>query len=371
VFFAHGLLFASWAAHIPHVRQTLGLSYATLGLVLLATPVGSVCSMALTGRLLPTRGSRRLIGICLVGYCAAGPLVGLATSPLVLAAALFTWGAFQGSLDVAMNTQAVAVERDQGRHLMPSFHGAWSVGAFAGAGAGVLGVALHVSLSAQLLVLALPILAAAVVLQPHLIGRAAERSAHDGPAPAAHRRAPFSRVTITLGAIALASMLCEGATADWSAVYLRGPVHVDAAIAGLGYAAFALVMAAVRLTGGGLLARVPACRLLPALALVATAAMSVALAADTAPTALIGFAALGAGVALVVPAVFSAAGNLAGLAPGVGIAIVSACGWAGFVCGPPLIGALASLAGLHLALAVIPVLTLIIALATARVSALR
>ena len=162
-------------------------------------------------------------------------------------------------------------------------------------------------------------------------------------------------------------MLCEGATADWSAVYLRGPVHADPATAGLGYAAFALVMAAVRLSGGRLLVRLPTNRLLPTLAALGTAAMAIALAADTQLTALIGFAFLGAGLALVVPTVFSAAGNLPGLAPGIGIATVSAYGWAGFVCGPPLIGTLAGISGLRAALAVIPALTLIITLVTARV----
>jgi hypothetical protein len=371
IFLSHGLLFASWTAHIPHVKHALGLSDSTLGLVLLGTPVGSVCSMLITGRLLPVIGSRKLIGTCLLGYCMAGPLVGLAGTPLVLAVALFTWGAFQGSLDVAMNTQAVAVERRQGRHLMPSFHGVWSIGSFAGAGAGALAVAAHVSLTPQLLVLAFPVLSAAAVLSHSLIAHQDERSADERPDTTTFGRPPLARATVVLGAVAFSSMLCEGAIADWSAVYLRGPVHVDPATAGLGYAAFSLVMAAVRLSGGRLLARLPAQRLLPTLAALATAAMTIALVADTQLAALIGFACLGAGVALVVPTVFSAAGNLPGLAPGVGIATVSACGWAGFVCGPPLIGTLAGLTGLRLALAVIPAFTLIITITTAHADAMR
>jgi predicted MFS family arabinose efflux permease len=153
-FISHGLLFASWTAHIPHVKLTLELSDSSLGLVLLATPVGAIFAMLIARRLLPMLGSRALIRMCLLGYCAAGPFVGLASSPLLLVVALFMWGAFQGSLDVAMNTQAIAVERSQRRHLMPSFHGAWSVGSFAGAGVGAIAVAAHVSLASQLVVLA-------------------------------------------------------------------------------------------------------------------------------------------------------------------------------------------------------------------------
>ena len=362
-FVAHGLLFASWTAHIPQVKAHLGLSDAALGLILLATPVGSVLSMVITGRLLPAHGSRRLIRVCLLGYCAAGPLVGLADSRVLLAAALFTWGAFQGSLDVAMNTQAVAVQNAQGRHLMPGFHGSWSVGSFAGAGVGTLAVALHVSLTPQLLVLAFPVLGAFAVLSGSMIGH---DDAGDRDTARASGRSHLPRAAFALGAIAFATMLCEGATADWSAVYLRGSLHLNGGISGLGYATFAFTMAAVRLGGGRLLAAVHPNRLLPALATVATLGMTVGLITDDPLTALIGFACLGMGMALVIPTVFTAAGRLPGLPEGVGIAAVSAFGWAGFVCGPPLIGQLASVGGLRAALAVIPTLAFAITIATAR-----
>ncbi len=97
--------------------------------------------MFVAARLLPRFGSRRLVQASLLGYCIAGPLVGLAGSLPALFAALFAWGAFQGTLDVSMNTQAVTVERAARRPLMSGFHASWSIGAFAGAGIGVLGVA--------------------------------------------------------------------------------------------------------------------------------------------------------------------------------------------------------------------------------------
>ena len=114
VFVAHGLLFASWTAHIPHVMRHLGLSDGTLGLALLGAPAGSVAAMLLASYLIPRLGSRRMVQVALVGYCATGPLVGLTGSLAALFGALFIWGAFQGTLDVAMNTQAIAVERAAG-----------------------------------------------------------------------------------------------------------------------------------------------------------------------------------------------------------------------------------------------------------------
>lgn len=391
-FISHGLLFASWAAHIPHVKAQLGLTDAALGLALLGAPVGSVLAMLACTRLLPRLGSRRMVQISLLGYCAAGPLVGIAGSLVLLFAALFCWGAFQGTLDVSMNTQAVAVERAAGRPLMPGFHASWSIGAFAGAGIGAAGVALGMSLTQQLLLLAVPVLAICGPLTLRMLsdadrdrpaGRTREtRTARDAgragqSVPDAGRqvtgrlalRVPVP--VLILGAIAFASMLCEGASADWGSVYLHGSLGASAAVAGLAYTAFSLTMVVVRLSGNTLLARFRPYRLLPALAAVAAAGFTAGLIIGGIAATIAGFGCLGIGLALVVPSVNSASGRLPGRSPGAAIAMVSSFGWAGFVFGPPIIGELAAATSLAAALAVLPVLAACIVVATARAHALR
>lgn len=371
VFVSHGLLFASWTAHIPQVKDRLGLSDGTLGLALLGAPIGSVLAMFVVARLLPRFGSRRLVQVSLLGYCISGPLAGIAGSLPALFAALFAWGAFQGTLDVSMNTQAVTVERAAGRPLMSGFHASWSIGAFAGAGIGALGVAAGLSLAPQLLLLAVPVLLIAGGLTTRMLP---DPAAPAGPAagqPPPRRAVRLSRPVLVLGAIAFASMLCEGASADWASVYLRGSIHVSAGEAGLGYTTFALAMVVVRLSGNRLLARFRRRWLLPVLAAIATAGFTAGLLGGTAATVIAGFGFLGIGLALVIPSVNSAAGRLPGLSPGTAIAMVSAWGWAGFVFGPPVIGQLASATSLTAALGVLPVLTACIVAGTARARALR
>jgi MFS family permease len=146
-------------------------------------------------------------------------------------------------------------------------------------------------------------------------------------------------------------------------VYLRDSLGASVGVAGLGYTAFALAMVAVRMFGNRLLHRYGSRRLLPALAGIATIGFAAALLADTAPAGIAGFFLLGAGVGAVVPSAFSAAGRLPGVHPGVGVAAVSGLGWAGFVCGPPVIGQLAGAISLPAALALVPVLTAGIAIA--------
>lgn len=371
-FVSHGLLFASWTAHIPQVKDRLHLTDAGLGLALLGAPVGSVVAMLVVARILPGLGSKRMVQISLLGYSLASPLVGLAGSLAALFAALFAWGAFQGTLDVSMNTQAVTVERAAGRPLMSGFHACWSIGAFAGAGIGALGVGAGLSLTPQLLLLAIPVLLIAGGLTTLMLPDPASTELANTGEPAGGQDRPrltvarLSRPVLVLGAIAFASMLCEGASADWASVYLRGSIHVSAGEAGLGYATFALMMVLVRLSGNWLLTVFDRRRLLPALAIVASAGFAGGLLGGSPASVLAGFGCLGVGLALVIPTVNSTAGRLPGLSPGAAIAMVSAWGWAGFVLGPPIIGELASATSLTAALGILPVLAACIAYGTGR-----
>lgn len=340
----------------------LGLSDAGLGLTLLGAPVGSVISLAVAGALLPRVGSRGLIRASLAVYCLAGLLVPAAGSPVALFGALLAWGFGQGALDVSMNTQAVYVERAAGRPVMSGLHGAWGLGAFAGAGLGTASVALGVGLLAQLAVLGPLALAAALAGSLRLL----PDEAHDPPDWTGRRWSLPPTVLVLLAVAAFASMLCEGAVADWSAIYLRGTTHAAAAVGGLGYTLFALALLALRLAGNRLTHRRPARRLVPALAVLGAAGSGLGLATGGTAATLVGLALLGAGLALVVPSVFAAAGRLPGRHPGRSVATVSGLGWVGFVAGPPFIGALAGASSLRLALVLLPVLTLLTAAVTAR-----
>jgi fucose permease len=359
-FFCHGLYFASWTAHIPHVKAALGLSESALGLVLLSAPLGVVSAMAVAARVLPRFGSRLSTRGAVIGYCLSGPFVGLASSPALLFAALFVWGAFQAVLDMGMNTQGIALEDVQHRRIMSGLHGFWSLGSFAGAAIGAVAVSAGVSLTAQLVALSLPILVAVLGLSVWMV--------EDPEMPPV--ALVFSRAILTLAAVAFAGLLCEGAAADWSAVYLRGDLHTSAGFAGLGYTAFSLTMVTVRLAGNRLFTYARPSRVLPALAAVSTLGFGASLLVHDPAATLAGFACLGVGLGLIVPSTFSAAGRLPGVNTGAGVSSVAGLSYSGFVCGPPLIGALAGLSSLRSALVLLPVLTAVVAVLTARSRAL-
>jgi fucose permease len=361
VFVVHGVLFASWTAHIPQVKNHIGLDNRELGVALVGAPIGSALAILAAASLLHRFGSPAVMRVALLGYCASGPLVGLAGSLAALLGALALWGAFMGLLDISMNTQAVSVERLLSRQLMTGLHGSWSIGSFAGAGLGALGVAIGLSLSVQLVVLGIAGVLVGIAVSSGLVADPPPLVAADQDVPV-HR---FSRAVVVLGLIAAASMLAEGAAADWAAVYLKGTAHASAAIAGLGYAVFALAMVVVRFAGHRLLETYSARRLLPALAVFAIVGFGAGLLTGRVVVAMVGFATLGIGLGLVVPAVFSACGRLTGISAGTAIATASGFGWLGFLLGPPLIGQLAGVSSLPVALGLVPVLLLAIAASTA------
>lgn len=367
VFATQGMLFASWTAHIPLVAAKLGLDNGTLGTALLGAPIGSVAAMVITGWLLPRLGSAVLVRATLIGYLLSGCLIGLADGALSLFGALALWGFFQGSLDVAMNTQGVTVERGYRRPLMSGLHGGWSIGGLLGALIGATAVARGVDLLPQLIIVGAVLLVINLVLTPAMRGDRNQPADHQS----AVRRRVFSRAVLILGGVSLACMLCEGAAADWSAKYLHGSLGAPAGFAGLAYAAYLAAMVIVRLAGGWLLKRYPTRVLLPILALAATVVMTVALLIGHPVVAVIGFAVLGLGLASVVPSAFTAAGRLSGGNAGGAIATVSALGWAGFMFGPVAIGHLADLLALPVALAIIPILTTVIAVGVRFTAAFR
>ena len=356
-FFVNGLLYGSWAARIPAVRDRLDLGAGRLGLALGCIALGSVAAMPVAGRAAARWGSRRVTRVALALFCTATGAVALAPSLAALCALCAALGAAAGALDVAMNAHGVEVERRAGRPLLSSFHAAFSLGGLAGATTGALAAAAGLDVRAHLATAAAASGAVALLwtrrLLPGTADAAPQRSRRGRPAP--------RRVLALLGALAFACLLCEGAAADWSALYVHRSLGASAGVAALAYAAFSLAMTGGRLAGDRLTGRLGPVGLMRRGALVAALGLGGALLAGAPGAALVGFACLGAGLATVIPAIFRAAGTAGGQA-GPALAAVSTTGYLGFLAGPPLIGALAQATSLPFALAVLPVLAALLAL---------
>jgi MFS family permease len=363
IFAAHATLFASWAAQIPQIQSALHLNFATLGIAMLGTPLGAVAAMVITGRVLHRCNNAWFLRCSFVGYGMCAALVGLARSPVELFAALALWGAFQGSVDVSMNAYGADLERRLDRPALPGLHGQWSLGGLAGAAIGLAAVSMHVTLTAQQVVLGLAVLC---VAGGATIGL--PEFDHD-PARSGHMHKAHHRVQarwlMALGFLAFASSLCEGIVSGWSAVYLD-TVAARSTIAGLGFLGFSVGMVIMRLGGNRLLARSKPASVLPMFAVLGAVTMAAGLLARTPAAATIGFMAIGMGIALVVPTAIGQAAQLGGPRPGATIAVIGAISWTGFVLAPPAVGLMSSMTSLTATLTALPVLSVAIAVITFR-----
>jgi hypothetical protein len=355
-FLADGLLIGSWAARVPAVQHHAHVTNARLGIALFAASLGALVTMPLAGRAAERIGSRAVtLGSLLA---ASGSLLAAALSGGLpgLAASLFVFGAGFGGMNVGVNAQGLALERRYERSILSSFHAAFSGGGLAGAGLGALVAGAGVEPSVHFGVLALALLVAATIAGRRLLP---PESRHSEPAQTFSRP---PRALLVLGAAAFCTMLAEGAAADWSAVYLSHSLGSAAAVAALGYTAFSLAMALSRTVGDRLNRRVGPVTLVRAGGMLAAVGLGLGLVSGWTPTALVGFAAMGGGLGVVIPVLFRAAGSTPGVSPGAGIAAVSTIGWLGFLAGPPAIGFAAGAVGLRTALALVVAATLGLAL---------
>lgn len=337
-----GAFWGAWSACLPALRGQVQASDGELGLALGAIALAAVPMMPLAGRLVDRYGAARVLPASLLLFAAVVPLPALTHSLDALVVALALLGLATGALDVAANTAAAAWERVEAGRVMSVAHGAFSVGVLVGSASA--------GLARQGGAGPLPVLsgAAAVVLLAGTTQPAYRRPSGEG-ASAPGGRLPW--VLVGIGLLTAGAFLSEDAIQSWSALHLERGLGAGPAVSGLGPAVFAGAMAAGRFRGGALSHRVRDSRLLGAAGLLLAAGAVVVAVAPYPGVALLGLAVAGTGTSVLAPVLYSAVGRRAAAGrQGADLAAVSALGYAGFVAGPPLVGALSAATSLPVAL---------------------
>ncbi|HHQ6630470.1 TPA: MFS transporter [Serratia fonticola] len=352
-FFIAGLAMATWAPLVPFAKTRIAIDDGSLGLLLLCIGVGSIMAMPLTGLLTGKFGCRRVILLAGIALCIDLPLLVLMDSTLGMALALLLFGAAMGMIDVAMNIQAVVVERASNRAMMSGFHGFFSVGGIAGAG-GVsallwLGLGpLQATLIAVVAILVLLLIASKNLLRE-------SGGDKEGPMFVLPRG-----WVMFIGLLCFIMFLAEGSMLDWSALYLTTMRGMDHNQAGLGYTLFSIAMTIGRLNGDRVVNAMGRYQVLLLGSLCAAIGLALAITIDSAIASLIGFMLVGVGASNVVPILFSAAGNQRVMPANLAIASVTTVGYAGILAGPAVIGLIAQVSSLTFALACVAALLLIV-----------
>ncbi|MEU3709977.1 MFS transporter [Streptomyces catenulae] len=350
VFLVHGSVTGSFATRVPWIQEHTGIGAGQLGLALAFPAIGASLAMPLAGRISHRFGARTALRGLLALWTLSLILPALSPGLYALCPALLVYGASAGTSDVAMNALGVETEDRLGRPIMSGLHGMWSVGALLGSAAGT--VAAHAGTDARL-----HLGVTALVLT--LVGAVAcggvldLRGAADAPAPPRFALPPKSALVI--GAVGFCAVFAEGASLDWSAVYLRDVLGTGAGPAAASTTAFACTMAAARLAGDRVVARFGPVRTVRCGGVLATAGGLLVVAARHPVVAMAGFALVGMGIAVVVPLAFAAAGR-SGPAPSQAIAGVATITYASGLIAPSTIGGIAQATSLTISFALVTAL---------------
>lgn len=358
-FLVHGVMFGAWASRIPVIKDQTGLDATYLGFALLAASAGAVLAMSFAGVMAGRHGSHVVTVAMLLGYAAMVPLLALANSFVTLTATLLVLGAFQGSMDVTMNANALAVEQAGTRPIMSRLHGTWSIGSFIGALVTIVSVQAGLSLFGQFC-----LLAAWMALSAALLWRT--MMPHRHPVEGAAFRLPPLQL-LPLGFLIYCGMLAEGSASDWSGVYMRTSVLSSQQEAALTLGAFSAAMALSRLVGDRMTEWLGGSRLVTLGAILGSVGLGMALTLHMAVPAIAGFTMLGLGLGAIVPIALRAGGSQPDIPSGIGIAAVSTMGYAGMLSGPPIIGTVAGAVGIRTALGLIVLLLVVLAIMARKV----
>ena len=356
LFLLNGTFAGAWAPKIPEFAGRLSLSESGLGLMIMCFGIGSLVLMPIAGILIAHYGTTRIVKGAAVLFLSTMLLLSVTTTVPLGALAVFLFGGLMGAMDVAMNGNAVEVERSMRRAIMSSCHAFWSLGAFLGAATGgvlieMIGVMGHAVL---LTVLGVVMLA---FLWPFVL--------HDAPHPSEERakvRLPMTPLPWLIGLTALFSMVPEGAILDWGALYMRDELGASLAVSGLAFGAFSLAMAAMRFAGDHVRDRFGAVKTLRFCTVMAMIGMVISGMAPNTALAVLGFAICGIGISNMVPIAFSAAGNLPGFAQGVALSVATVMGYSGALFAPSVIGFIAEHTGFSIIFTLLPALFVVVLL---------
>lgn len=372
-FVGPGLCYGLLTSRLPALKASAAMNESQIGLSLLVMGLAGVVALLAGASLIARFGSRACLRFGVLSIIAALPLVGLTRTPLAfgLCAALF--GLCMGLVDVAANAHGIQIERRLKRPCMSSLHAASSLGGLTGSLGGALFAAWGVAPSVNFALLAALYASLSPLASTRLLespDKPSEDASKDTRAEsilaletkiAARLPSPF---IVACGLLAMIADAAEGSVAEWGSLFLFSVKGAGEQVAALVFGVFCLATMICRLVGDRLRQRLGDTSLAWGGALLAACGMAIALFSPVSALSLIGYGAMGVGLAPIVPILFSRAGNVPGVSPGKACATVSVFSCCGMLVFPPSLGVLAHRVGLDRALLLVLAMCPLLALGT-------
>jgi MFS family permease len=329
-FFLSGFCFSSWASRIPTIKANFDLNDAELGTVLLFMPVSSLIGLPISGWLVSHFESRKPLLAGFIAQALAIVSVGFSTNIVLLIVSLCLFSFSMRILGIAMNTQAVTLQKQFNRRINGSFHGLWSTGGIAGVGLSTIMVTLQANMRIHFIIVSTLIITASLYAHQFLLRNDQSTS---GNKFGLSKPDPY---IVYLGLMIFLASICEGGMFDWSGIFFREVVQEE--IFTLGYLILMICMAMSRFVSDRIVERIGMPKTFSMSAAFIFFGICTAIIFPTFWPTSIGFCFVGFGTAAIVPMTFTLASTSKKYSPGLAISIIASYGIAGTFIGPPLIG---------------------------------
>lgn len=355
LFACSSLLFGTWVAAIPGIKQRLGFTDGSLGLSLLLSPLGAVTGVFLSTKLfakIPV--GKWMIAGYIVHSVVMIALINAVNRPMCWIS-LYVWGLISFLNGVSVNATVNIMEKKYGRLLMSSCHALYSLGGFVSASFAALMFLLGVPSGWQIVIMAAIIISVNFFNRQHLLSN--KEIIHSGSG----LQLPSLSI-LSISFICMVLFMAEGCVADWSAIYFKEILHAPAALITLGYAGFSIAMTIGRLNGDSIVSALGNKRTVIIGALIAATGFVLVVATPFIRVAIAGYVIIGFGCSGIVPILFRASANIPGVSKVEGFAMVTTGGLIGFLAGPSLIGFISEKTDLSKALSLLIVMMMMAAL---------
>jgi MFS family permease len=347
-----GITASAWGPRLPAIKASLGISTATIGLLLAAVTVGAIGGLFVAPPVMRWLGSRWAIRAALLVIVAGLAGLGVALMPgsiPLVGVAFVVTGTGIGALDVMINVEGSVVEQIAGRTLLPRMHAAWSVGIALGSGIGAACAAAGIAPAWQFIGEAVLIAIAAFAI---VAGIPPGNRATSGDPPNEQRarlrrwlRGWLDWRLLLIGLVMLGAELGEGAANNWLPLAARNDHGQPAAIAALFLTVFAVSETTSRVVGGHVVDRLGRVRTIRLTTAVGVLGVALFILAGNRWIVLIGVVLWAIGVSMSFPLGMSAAAQ-SGPDAAARVSVVASIGYFANIAGPPAVGALAQSVGL-------------------------
>ena len=333
-FFIYAFSLGAMFPRLDDIQTSLAIDKAELGLLLLCIPLGLQVTLVFADRLVRAIPLKNIICIGIPSICFMQFAAVAINQISFFAFFLMVCGAFVAVVEVAINLEADRVEHALGSRIMNRSHAFWSIGFFSAAVVGALFSQFKVMLEIHfLLVCGIAFLISKIIFEDYIVAsprhtnvtKIKKFSLPTGPI--------FVMVLFTMSA-----MLVEGASIDWSVIFMREIHSASPFISGFSLAMAAFSQALVRFFGDNLINKFGPILISVASLFFMFLGIFLVVLSNSSTLAIFGFLFLGAGSAVIFPMAISIAASRSDRPAETNVASLTQFAFGMFLLGPPILG---------------------------------